>query len=391
MPRKILHLDLDAFFCAVEAQRNPDLEGKAFAVGGSPDRRGVVSSCSYPARAFGVHSAMPMSQALRICPHLIVVPHGGGYGQVSQKVMARLRELTPLVQQISVDEAFLDVSDLPDPLSDMARTLQARIQQELGLPCSLGGATNKLIAKIANTVGKSQARASDYPRAITIVPAGQEAAFLAPLPVRELWGVGPKTAERLHTLGIHTIGELAAMSQKELMRHFGQHGYDLARRARGIDKRPVEPNRGAAKSISNETTFAHDVQDGRILRNTLRRLTANVAKSLRRKGYAGRTVRLKLRLSDFTTLSRQSTLPQATDDERIITQAVLELFDALWQSGQPVRLLGAGVSNLQKGWVQLKLWEEKEDRLRKLQSTLDTLQEKYGETIIHRGVDERER
>ena len=386
--RKILHLDLDAFFCAVEALRNPDLQGKPFAVGGSPDKRGVVSSCSYPARACGVHSAMPMSQALRICPDLIVVRHGGGYGQVSQKVMARLQELTPLVQQISVDEAFLDVSDLPQPLPELAQMLQARIQDELSLPCSLGGASNKLVAKIANTVGKRQARAVDYPRAISIVPAGEEAAFLAPLPVRDLWGVGPKTEARLQAMGIQTIGELAAVPERELMKLLGQHGYDLARRARGLDNRPVEPTRGAAKSISSETTFARDVREGAVLRATLRRLAAGVAKSLRRKGYTGRTVRLKLRLSDFTTLSRQSTLPRPTDDERIIVPAVLTLFENLWTPGQPVRLVGAGVSNLQKDVVQLKLWEEKDDRLRKLQSTIDALQERYGEAAIHRGVEE---
>ena len=385
-PRKILHLDLDAFFCAVEELHNPELRGKPFAVGGRPEGRGVVASCSYPARAYGVHSAMPMSQAVRLCPDLIVVSRGhGGYAQASKEVMARVRELTPLVQQISIDEAFLDVSDLPDALEVLARGLQARVRDELGLPCSLGGATNKLVAKIANNVGKSRAGKVDYPRAITIVPPGQEAAFLAPLPMRELWGVGPKTEERLLALGLRTIGELAAYSEKALVRLLGQHGYDLSRRARGIDNRPVAPSRSRAKSISKETTFARDVTDARVLQTTLRRLAEDVVRSMRRKHYTGRTVKLKLRLGDFTTLTRQSTLDRLTDDERLITRAVLALFTNLWQPGQPVRLVGVGVSNLQKGLVQLELWDEDAQRFHDLQTVMDALREKYGPEVIHRG------
>jgi len=387
--RKILHLDLDAFFCAVEELRNPDLRGKPFAVGGRPETRGVVASCSYPARAQGVHSAMPMSQALRLCPDLIIVSHTRGvYSQASRQVMARVRELTPLVEQISIDEAFLDVSDLPDPMDSIARELQNRIWQELNLPCSLGGATNKLVAKIANDVGKSRARKGDYPRAITIVPPGQEAEFLAPLPVRALWGVGPKTEEKLHALGISTIGQLAQRPEKEMARIFGQHGWELVLRARGIDNRPVQPSRGEAKSISKETTFARDVGEARVLENTLRRLAADVARTMRRKGYVGRTIKLKLRLSDFTTLTRQTTLAKPTDDERVISNEALKLFQRLWQKGQPLRLVGVGVSNLQKGLVQLGLWEGEDEKFRHLQQTMDALREKYGPDVIHRGLDE---
>ncbi len=388
-PRKILHLDLDAFFCAVEELRNPALQGKPFAVGGSPEGRGVVASCSYPARAYGVHSAMPMAQAVRLCPDLIIVSHSrGGYSQASREVMARIRELTPLVEQLSIDEAFLDVSDLGEPLATIARGLQARIRDELHLPCSLGGATNKLVAKIANDVGKSRAGKGTYPNAITIVPPGREAAFLAPLPVRALWGVGPKTEEKLHALGIFTIGQLAQRPERELARLFGQHGWDLARRAKGIDNRPVVSKRGQAKSISKETTFSRDVNDGDALRATLRRLADGVARSMRRKGYQGRTVKLKLRLSDFTTLTRQTTLPKPTDDDQVIAKAAVSLFDGLWRLGQPVRLVGVGVTNLQKGLVQLSLWNEKEARSRHLQAAMDALREKYGQDVIHRGMDE---
>ncbi len=388
MLRKILHLDLDAFFCAVEEQRDPALRGKPFAVGGRPEGRGVVASCSYPARAFGVHSAMPMAQAVRLCPDLrIVSPHREDYVRASREVMARVRELTPVVEQISIDEAFLDVSDLPEPLEVIAQGLQTRIREELGLPCSLGGATNKLVAKIANDVGKSRAGKGDYPNAITIVPPGEEAAFLAPLPVRALWGVGPKTEEKLHALGIFTIGQLAAYSEKALVRAFGKHGWDLAHRARGEDNRPVASERGRAKSISKETTFARDVSDARKLHHTLERLAAGVARSLRGKHLLARTVKLKLRLSDFTTLTRQATLPAPTDDETAILSTATQLFDRLWRPGQPVRLIGVGVSNLQEGLVQLSLWDEQDDRARRLQEAVDALQTRFGPDAIHRGFD----
>ncbi len=389
MPRKILHLDLDAFFCAVEEQRDPSLQGKPFAVGGKPEGRGVVASCSYPARAFGVHSAMPMAQAVRLCPDLIIVsPHREDYVRASRQVMARVQELTPMVEQISIDEAFLDVSDLPEPLEAIARRLQTRIWEELGLPCSLGGATNKLVAKIANDVGKSRAGKGDYPNAITIVPPGEEAAFLAPLPVRALWGVGPKTEEKLHALGIFTIGELAAYPEQTLARLFGQHGRDLARRARGVDNRPVVSERGRAKSISKETTFVRDVSDARKLHKTLEKLAAGVARSLRRKKLLARTVKLKLRLSDFTTLTRQTTLAAPTDDETVIIDAATALFDRLWRAGQPVRLVGVGVSNLQEGLVQLSLWDEQDDRARRLQEAVDALQARFGPDAIHRGFED---
>ena len=388
MPRKILHLDLDAFFCAVEEQRDPSLRGKAFAVGGRPEGRGVVASCSYPARAFGVHSAMPMAQALRLCPELIIIPpQREAYVRASREVMARVRELTPLVEQISIDEAFLDVSDLPEPLEVIARGLQSRIREELGLPCSLGGATNKLVAKIANDVGKSRAGKGTYPNAITIAPPGEEAAFLAPLPVRALWGVGPKTEEKLHALGIFTIGQLAAYPQRELGRLFGQHGWELARRARGVDNRPVISERGRAKSISKETTFARDVSDAQKLRRTLEKLAAGVARSLRRKKLLARTVKLKLRFSDFTTLTRQTTLAAPTDDEGTIIATAADLFDRWWRPGQPVRLIGVGVSNLQEGLVQLALWDEQDDRIRRLQEAVDALQARFGPHAIHRGFD----
>ncbi|MCO6453571.1 MAG: DNA polymerase IV [Caldilineales bacterium] len=384
--RKILHLDLDAFFCAVEEQHDPALIGKAFAVGGKPDERGVVASCSYAARRFGVHSAMPMSQALRRCPDLLVVPaRHGEYGRVSQKVMAQLQQLTPLVEQISIDEAFLDVSDLAAAGEDIARDLQHAIRTELGLPCSLGVASNKLVAKIANDVGKSQAQKGEPPNAIMAVPPGEEAAFLAKLPVRALWGVGPKTAERLAALDIHTIGDIAGWPEQDLVRRFGKHGHDLAIRARGIDDRPIVTEH-EAKSISKEVTFAQDVADGEELRRILRRLAEGVGRSLRRQGLAGGTVKLKLRWPDFTTITRQTTLPQPTDQDKTIIDVVQKLFEQNWRSGQPVRLLGVGVSSLNEGYRQLSLWDTESEQDRRLQDTLDDLRNRFGSSAIRRGV-----
>ena len=257
--RTIIHLDLDAFYCAVEQQRDPSLHGKPFAVGGQPESRGVVASCSYAARLLGVHSAMPMAQAVRLCPDLLIVPpQFAAYRATSQLVMQHLHALTPLVEQISIDEAFLDVTALGEPGDILAAQLQATIRDDLALSCSLGVATNKLVAKVATDVGKSLVRSGAMPQAICVVPPGEEAAFLAPLPATALWGVGPRTAEKLAALGIHTIGEIAAWPAADLARRFGQHGEDLARRARGVDTRPIVTER-AAKSISQETTFADGV------------------------------------------------------------------------------------------------------------------------------------
>ncbi len=387
MPRKILHLDLDAFFCAVEEQRDPSLRGLPFAVGGRPDERGVVASCSYAARQSGIHSAMPMARALRLCPDLIVVPSRHGvYGEVSQQVMALLEDLTPLIEQVSIDEAFLDVTLRAEPAETLARQLQATIRERLGLPCSLGVATNKLVAKIANNVGKSRAGKRGPPNAIQVVPPGQEAAFLAPLPVSELWGVGPKTAEQLARLGIETIGGLAGWPEQDLARRFGKHGADLARRARGIDERPVESQR-EAKSISKETTFAQDVGNGAALRETLRVLSEGVGRRLRRKRLSGATVRLKLRWADFTTLTRQVTLPQPTDQDGEVYGAARALFDQAWQPGRRVRLLGVGVSGLQPSVRQLSLWDEDSEDERRLLETLDRLRDRFGERVVRRASE----
>jgi DNA polymerase-4 len=385
MPRTILHLDLDAFFCAVEELHDPSLRGKPFAVGGLPEQRGVIASCSYAARRFGVRSAMPTSRAMRLCPGLLVISHHrGNYGEMSDKVMERLNDLSPLVEQISIDEAFVDISDLREDPQTVARRLQQRVNQELGLPCSVGVASNKLVAKIATEVGKKAAQKGEPPNAITIVPPGTEAAFLDPLPAEMLWGVGPKTAARLAELGIRTIGDIARHPAEDLSRRFGENGRDLARRARGEDESPVVTGH-EAKSISQETTFARDVSDDKALAGTLRELSAQVGRRLRHAQIAGTTVRLKLRWPDFTTLTRQLTLPQPTDQDEQIYITALNLLGKVRPRGKAVRLIGVGVSGLGAPLRQLELWGARSERSRKLQQTLDDLHARFGEKSIRRG------
>jgi len=385
MPRTILHLDLDAFFCAVEELHDPSLRGKPFAVGGSPQERGVVASCSYAARRFGVRSAMPMSRALRLCPGMLVISHHrGNYGEMSRQVMQRLNDLSPLVEQI--DEAFVDISDLAEAPQAIARRLQKRVNDELGLPCSVGVASNKLVAKIATEVGKHTARKDFPPNAITVVPPGTEAAFLEPLPVDRLWGVGPKTAARLAGYGIRTIGEIARRPEADLARWFGENGRDLARHARGIDDSPLVPEH-EVKSISQETTFAKDVRDDQVLASTLRELSAEVGQRLRRSGLAGATVRIKLRWPDFTSLTRQVTLPQPVDQDEQIYALALELLGKVRKPGQAVRLIGVGVSGLGAPLRQMELWGERDEKARRLQTALDDLHAKFGDRSIRRGKE----
>jgi DNA polymerase-4 len=386
MPRTILHLDLDAFFCSVEEIQNPDLRGKPFAVGGKPNERGVVASCSYPARALGIRSAMPMSRAVRLCKDLIIIPGRHSlYHEYSEKVMDKLRNLTPLVEQISIDEAFLDISDIQQAPARLALDLQTAIRTGLNLPSSIGIASNKLVAKIATEVGKKSNKKKDEPPfGLTIVPAGEEAKFLAPLPADMLWGVGPKTNAKLAELGIHTIGDIANWPQKELVNLFGENGRDLWQHANGIDNRPIVTEY-ETKSISQETTFSVDVRDEKALEKTLREQSRDVARQLRKSDLVGKTVKLKIRWSDFTTLTRQTTLPTSTDNEDDIFRTAVRLMKSVRTQNQPVRLIGVGVSGIGSPVRQLSLWDVGSEKSRKLQEVVDQLQEKYGRNIIHKG------
>jgi DNA polymerase-4 len=349
-PRAIIHLDLDAFFAAVEVLQNPKLAGKPVIVGGRPGGRGVVASASYAARAFGVRSAMPTSRALAICPDAIIIPPRHAlYSQYSRQVMAILRQTSPLVEQMSIDEAYLDVTDQIaawDDAIEIAADLQYQVREDVLLSASLGIATNKLLAKIASDREK--------PGGLTVVRPGREAEFLSPLPVRVLWGVGPVMARNLARLGIATVGELAAMPANDLTKRFGRHGTWLARHARGEDSRAVTTEH-QIKSVSQERTFRRDLSDPSALDEQLARLSQRVAQRLARKELVAGTVAIKLRYADFTTLTRQMTLAVPTSDDQMIRQAATTLFQRTWQRGRPVRLLGVAVRRLTPPAGQLPL------------------------------------
>jgi DNA polymerase-4 len=348
--RAIIHLDLDAFFAAVEVLENPELEGKPVLVGGRPGERGVVAAASYPARAFGVHSAMPMARALALCPEAIVLPARHSlYRDYSRRVMDLLHQTSPLVEPMSIDEAYLDVTgqiSVWEEAIEAAGRLQRRIREEIGLSASLGVAANKLVAKVASD--------RDKPGGLTAVRPGEEATFLAPLPVRVLWGVGPVTAEKLAELGVTSVRDLAQVPEEVLRERFGRNGIALARMARGIDERPVVTEH-EPKSVSQETTFSRDIVSADELRRQLWRLSQGVSRHLKRQGLGAGTVAVKLRYSNFETLTRQMRLSVPTDDEREIYRAALVLLRRAWHQGRPVRLLGVAGRELSPPTGQLPL------------------------------------
>jgi DNA polymerase-4 len=339
----IVHLDLDAFYAAVEVLENDALEGKPILIGGQPEERGVVATASYAARARGVRSAMPMSRALQLCPQAIVLPPRPGlYRKYSKRVMAILHQVTHLVEQVSIDEAYLDLTAQIEPQAEKpierwergvgtARVIQNRVKNEIGLSASLGVATNKLVAKVASD--------RDKPGGLTVVLPGEEATFLAPLPVRVLWGIGPVTAARLAERNVTTVGDLARVPENELRAQFGKHGVAMARHARGIDDRAVKTER-QAKSISQERTFRRDLVNAQAMQDQLQRMSHGVSRRLQAGGVLAGTVAIKLRYADFTTLSRQTKLVVPTDDETAIYQAALRLWQGVWQRGRAVRLIG---------------------------------------------------
>jgi len=338
---------------------------------------------------------MPMARARRICPDLIILPpRFREYSRISRIVMEKLHQVSPVVEQVSIDEAFIDISLLPDSVETTAHDLQRKINQDVGLPCSLGVASNKLLAKIANDVGKSTGVSGSPPNAITIVPPGEEKEFLKPLKVERLWGVGPKTASRLSELGVSTIGELAAISERRLVKLFGKNGHWLYLHAQGIDESPLVTSH-EMKSVSSETTFVLDIRDIEILHKTLRDLAEQVGKRLRDQNLSGTTIRIKIRWSDFTTISRQSKLASSIDQDADIYKTAEHLFDGTWESGRAVRLLGVGVSGLEKGIRQLNLWEARSEapdlKARQLQTAIDGLRERYGAGIVRRGNDVEEK
>ena len=338
MARHIIHADLDAFYAAVEQLDNPELRGKAVLVGGRPEGRGVVATASYEARRFGVRSAMPMATAVRQCPEGIIVrPRFDRYREMSGRVMDIFRSVTPIIQPVSLDEAYLDITEAARETSPIAIAIDIkdRVRGETGLTVSVGLGSGKCVAKIASDFQK--------PDGLVVVPEGQEAVFLAPLPVGTLMGVGPKSAARLQDDDVHTIGDLAAMPDEWFRRRFGKRGPSIRDRARGIDDEPVQTSR-EAKSISSETTFPEDLGEVEAIRPVVERLSSSVAGSLARKGLTGRTVTVKMRLSDFTTFTRQTTLPHPTNDDDTIRATAWMLMEREMTPGRAFRLLGVGVS-----------------------------------------------
>lgn len=335
----ILHLDMDAFFVNVHLLEHPEDRGLPLAVGGRPDSRGVIASASYEARQFGVHSAMPSIRAVQLCPDLKIVRHSWSpIHKCSKQVMAVLREYGP-VEQMSVDEAYVDLSGWPQP-ETLPEVIKIRVKDDTGLPASVGLSTSKLVAKVASDF--------DKPEGCKIVYPGEEASFLAPLPVRVIWGIGPRTAEKLSGMGIGSCGQLASTDPAELKKEFGNQASSLQERAQGIDKRAVHAERGLPKSISQEWTFSQDVGDPDILKDQLRVQSASVSRSLQKRNLIAHTVRVKFRWADFTTFTRQKSVEVGIDEEEKIYALVLAIWEEHWPQGKKMRLLGVGVSGLEE-------------------------------------------
>jgi DNA polymerase IV len=379
----ILHVDLDAFFAAVEQRDRPELRGKPVIVGGGdPTARGVVSAASYEARRFGVHSAMPLRTAYALCPTGVFLPvDGRKYQSVSRDVMTILRTFTPLVEPISIDEAFLDVTGSRALFGDgptIAAAIRSKVRQEVGLTVSVGVATTKLVAKIASDLRK--------PDALVVVPPGEEAAFLAPLAISRLWGVGEKTAAALAEYGVTTIGDLAALSEQLLVRRFGKHGASLGSRARGLDPDPVGGG-DPAKSIGHEHTFDVDTSDRDTIERTLLAMADGVAGRLRSAGLKAGTVQVKIRDSSFRTITRQRTLPDPTDQTEPIWRVALELARPELR-GLRIRLLGVTASHLGER-QQLGMFDEGPgaaggDRRRRATQAADAVRRRFGDGAMTR-------
>jgi DNA polymerase IV len=381
--RIILHVDMDAFFAAVEQRDHPEYRGKPVIVGADPrggEGRGVVSTCSYEARKFGVHSAMPISRAYKLCPHGIYVwPNGRLYQQVSREIFNILYEFTDAVEPLSIDEAFMDVTGsvrLFGAGPEIAAKIKKRILDQVKITASVGVAPNKYLAKIASDLEK--------PDGLVVVEADKINEFLAPLDVSRLWGAGEKTQAALKKMGINTIGDLFQYPKEILEKKLGKIGDHFYNLAHGIDPRRVSTDE-LVKSVSNEHTFDTDVLNPDKLYRTLLQLSEKVGYRLRKKGLKGRTIHLKLRYENFSTITRNKTLDSVIDSTQILFSVIKELFEKNYQSGRKVRLLGVGISGFSnEEGDQLSLFDKqvkKHDRIDQLQ---DDLTNRFGKQIISR-------
>jgi DNA polymerase IV len=379
----ILHVDMDAFYASVEERDDPSLVGKPVIVGGTAEGRGVVAAANYEVRKFGVHSAMASARAKRLCPHAVFIrPRMNHYAEISQQIRTIFEEFTPLIEPLSLDEAFLEVTgseSLFGSAVNIGRQIKQRIQSELRLIASVGVAPNKFVAKIASDLNK--------PDGFLVVQPGEVQAFLDPLPVGRLWGVGKVTGQVFDRLSIRTISQLRQLRSESLSDLFGSSGEHYWRLAHGIDDRQVVPDR-EAKSISHETTFAEDIADLEVLRAWLTELAEQVARRLRRHALKGRTVELKVRFADFQTITRSLTLPEPTNITQELLHAGGELLATkLPKYHLPVRLLGFGVKGFDDtGRSQRQLFDEPDrERHRQLDRVADLISEKFGKLAIRRG------
>lgn len=384
--RTILHVDMDAFYAAVEQRDHPEYRGKPVIVGSDPQQgkgRGIVATCSYEARKFGVHSAQPISKAWKLCPLGIYVrPDMGKYARVSGHVMDILAGFTDLLEQVSIDEAFLDVSGSEKLFGsgvEIAKKIKRRIREELQLTASVGVAANKFVAKIASDLKK--------PDGLVVVEPGREKEFLAPLPVGRLWGVGPKTEAYLKNLGLERIGQLAGLPEENSISRMGKAGGHLLQLARGIDDRPVIPEEGF-QSIGHEHTFDRDTADPQLIEKTLLDLTERVAYRLRKNRARARTIAIKFREADFSTYSRRTTLDRSADTTETIFPVALKLMKSLVREGVKVRLVGIHTGNLEAeiGGRQIPLFDRVPGKERQLAQAMDDIVQRFGGKSITRAT-----
>ncbi len=378
MDRRILHIDMDAFFASVEQARDPSLRGKPLIIGGNKtDVRGVVSTATYEARAFGVRSAMPLAQAKRLCPNGIFMRGNHAlYRDASRKVRAILESITPLVEAASIDEAYLDISgslNLFGGDDAIAMHIKKRIRDELSLPCTIAIASNKLIAKVATEFAK--------PDGYKSVPKGAEAEFLGPLPLRKLPGVGPRTCESLEAKGFRTIGDLAVMPQQELLKTLGSSALGLQRAAKGISTSKVTPH-GVSKSISRETTFEADLTDWERIERVGIHLAERAAHALREEGLHCKCVGLKVRYADFETKTFTQSLTEPTCIDGDVIRVLRTLFPKARQRSAPIRLIGVALTGLNES-QQLQLFDEtKSDKWERVMKSVDDVRERHGFEFI---------
>jgi len=384
MERYIVHVDMDAFYAAIEQRDNPSIRGKSVIVGAPPKGgrgRGVVSTASYEARALGIHSAMPISRAYRLCPDAVFLPvNMGKYAVASDEIYTIFEEFTPVIEPVSIDEAFLDITGsyhLFGSARKSALAIKSRIKEKTGLIASVGLAPTKMVAKIASDLGK--------PDGFIEVSKENVRAFLNPLTVDNIWGLGEKTKETLNRMGITTIGDLAQRSSKELCTALGKNGYYFFKLARGSDEREVETEQDV-KSVSNEFTFENDTRDQEEIHRTLMVLCEKVSHSLRQQNIRTKTITLKIRLASFKTYTRARTIPRPTNFVDVIYHEIVKLFGQFNTHGEKVRLLGVKASNLTHGTSSESLFrDERDEKRERMHRAIEKIRRKFGAKAISRG------